>query len=440
MIRHLLATVLATACTALLSANVLAYDAGPNDHTDGVGDSLFLFNTNNVPGIWILNPWVPSGSPSHINTAFQSGGFAGLADGTLNGGPANNIPLTGDINGDGIADIVASGTNVFGSSLFIGRNTGVDGSGVGDLSEPPVGDLNFPGNFAGVGTNNIGFFLGDLNGDGIDDAIGVGTDTGPMIWEARQSDSLGMESTGAYSFAAFGGPADGIPFVGDFNGDGLTDVGHQFVGTPTGFVQVLVSKGGGLNSSPAANQADLIQGAAALESGHLATLVGDLNGDGLDDLVSVDDRDSNGSLYWTAALTGVSGATSGFGIAEGGTSTISGVFAPNTNDISRIPMLADINGDGRDDLVLYHEYTNPGDLSGGTDEYGEFLVAYSDVNGDLANSLLDDQVSYNLTAVGNSSGNIPLAGQVHPAVPEPSSLLLLVGMSGLVTLRRKRSR
>jgi hypothetical protein len=447
--------------TALLVL-VLCFVAGPNmaiagppDHLDGVGDSLFLFNS----GTWTMNQWNPFGDTNPDGATFFigdspiSGGWVFFADGTLEGGAAGNVPLVGDVSGDGIADIVAAGNKPapddFG--VLTGRNTGIGDSGAGDLRNVvdggpgPVGDVGWPNNFTLFSPDHgLHFALGDVNGDARADAIQMHDDgAGNMVWVARSSDADGLDDgTGAggeTTWAGFG-QVGNIPLVGDFNGDGLTDVGQQIVnpGEPNdGFVQIMLSKENsdgtiGLNKNPAADNVDVVQGMhEAIQANHVATLVGDLNGDGLDDIVAVDDRnhDTGGALVYVASLTGPSNDTSGLAINYAGhpeSFSWAGPFAPDANDTRVVPLFADINGDGMDDLTVYHEFTNPDDASGGTDVLGQYIVVYTqpptDVNGTV--SLADvgwdpaggksEQFFFNITAAGGSAGNIPLIGQIQP--------------------------
>ncbi len=108
-------------------------------------------------------------------------------------GAPGDIALAGDVNGDGITDIV----------LF--RN----GQWFADLNQDGQGDVAF-----GFGAPGDVPLLGDIDGDGIADLIVF-----------RQGNwYVSTTRTGAGDRAyGFGAPTD-IPVVGDFNGDGIADL------------------------------------------------------------------------------------------------------------------------------------------------------------------------------------------------------------------------
>ncbi|MEP0845138.1 MAG: hypothetical protein HRF43_20745, partial [Phycisphaerae bacterium] len=88
---------------------------------------------------------------------------------------------------------------------------------------------------------------------------------------------------------------------------------------------------------------------------NVATLIGDLDGDGKDDVVEVEDREHNGSFLFVAGLTAECGAESGLCIAANGITWAAPFGQPPADATVNVPLLADLNGDGRDDLVVYRE-------------------------------------------------------------------------------------
>ncbi len=373
--------------------------------TPVVGDSLFLQSAGAInPGLWSLG--VNNNTPgAYLPAIPSSGGFTFFNDPAITPNP--NIPLVGDINGDGISDIVVVGSNGA-QQLFEGRNTATSNS-VGDLVLPPMGTTGWPDNFVGTDINNTDFFLADVDGDGDDDAVTrkpTPWDGGTTsFWEAWQSDGGGIDDS-ANNWAEGVGTYADTPVMGDFNGDGAADIAE--IDSAGNVLGLASAPGSGLNAGNPA-----FWGFAEIVTNHIATLVGDINGDGKDDFVNVDDRASNGNWTWVAHLTADNGAIpAGVEIGTGGLSWIA-PFELDANSTKAVPMLADVNNDGRDDLVLYEEYVDQ--ASGNI--WSRVLASYTDdPAGGLFTNGYDEGVWYDwvgLTGAGYSD-MIPVVGNVHP--------------------------
>ena len=249
---------------------------------------------------------------------------------------------------------------------------------------------------------------GDINNDGIDDLI-VGTgSTYPTYWWGTDGSPPGIGAGEAY--VIFGGPdwdslatfdladldgTNGFKFVGlapnerfglvvaragDVNNDGIDDVlisnaegepsGEAYIGhTYVVFGQSDIGSGGAINLAELDGTNGFV--AAGLQSGHSVSAAGDINADGVDDILigAATNRnpscsDHLGRAYlifggagnWPpivtlgdlAGSTGVNG-TNGFAIQarpEGQHCSYGGYAALT------VAGLADINQDGLDDLVV----------------------------------------------------------------------------------------
>ncbi|MFP4144238.1 MAG: FG-GAP-like repeat-containing protein [Phycisphaeraceae bacterium] len=162
-------------------------------------------------------------------------------------------------------------------------------------------------------------FAGDVVGDGTDEAITFNLNTG--IW--RIASKVGDDLIGLDWANWTGEPGWQNPIVGDFNGDGLTDVAAQnddnawWVGLSTG-AEFRSSAWGWWNP---ANEFESVQ-------------TGDFNGDGRTDLLG---QAANGTR-WVSRSTGSGFETSGWG------------HWPVEIAWENV-MIGDFNGDGRDDLA-----------------------------------------------------------------------------------------
>ncbi|MCC5646124.1 hypothetical protein LC607_24980 [Nostoc sp. CHAB 5824] len=348
---------------------------------DFVGQSYVVFGGKNL------------GSSGSLNLSDLNGtnGFLinGIAEFDYSGGSVSNA---GDINGDGIDDLIigAPGGNPNGNSdagqsyvVFGGRNLGSGGTlNPSDLN----GTNGFIVNGIAAGDSS-GFSVsngGDINGDGIDDLI-IGAANASrngkefvgqsyVVFGGRNLGSGGtlnpsdLNGTNGFLFNGSGGS---VSNRGDINGDGIDDL---IIGAsnadPNGIDNAgqsyVVFGGRNLGSGGSLNPSDLngtngflFNGIAAGESsGASVSNAGDINGDGIDDLIIGAPGVSRG-----ANLVGQSYVVfGGRNLGSGGTFNLSDLNGTNgfiikgiaVNDYSGISVSngGDINGDGIDDLII----------------------------------------------------------------------------------------
>jgi Ca2+-binding RTX toxin-like protein len=312
--------------------------------------------------------------------AAGNGGFA------INGEGAGDrsgwsVYAAGDVNGDGLADLIVgapkSNPNGFDSGrsyVVFGKN---DGNAI-DLSSVTTGDGGFVIN-GEMMNDQSGFSVsaaGDVNGDGLADLIvGApysdhnGSDSGRSYVVFGKSDdsaiNLSAVAAGSGGFAINGGAAGdqnghSVSSAGDVNGDGLADLivgSNDADGSSSGSYVVFGKRDGSainLSAITAGNGGFAINGEASGDlSGSSVSAAGDVNGDGLADLI-VGAKAANGIIGRSYVVFGKIDA-SAINLAEVGNG-IDG-FAINgetEGDFSGVSVAAagDINGDGLADLIV----------------------------------------------------------------------------------------
>ena len=356
-----------------------APNADPNGN-NGAGESYVVFGGGNV------------GSGGAINLAGLNGSNGLVINGVgvnANDNSGWDVSSAGDVNNDGIDDLIVGAPNVDGN----GGNAGASyivfgGSGLGGNGRLNLSALNGSNGFVINGIRNDGVLsagsesgravssAGDLNGDGIDDLLigapRVGANDGGAAYVVYGRSGLGvggsldlddLNGNNGFAINSLGGRlGTAVTNLGDINSDGIDDIAVSAPnasfsgGTRAGQVYVIFGDnqgfGGSLNLAAlngsngfTINGVDPSDAAGTTISG-----AGDINGDGVNDLVLSSVRGDDGASYVVFG-----GSTLGSTVeledlnGENGFAILDGATFSNERSVSG---LGDVNGDGVDDVIV----------------------------------------------------------------------------------------
>ena len=352
-----------------------------------------------------------------ILNGFEDNAFAGEVVGDV-----------GDVNGDGLSDFAVlapdadgTGTNKGQAYIVFGTKTGFPPTlalnalnGINGFTITGKADNDQLGEPEQQGPPTVAA-LGDINGDGIDDFIlgagqanGGGTDKGEayVVYGSNAPFPANLDLNtlnGANGFTIIGrlnfdelGRAVGS--AGDFNGDGKRDI---IVGAPDdGNGKAFVIFGTGANQPVTIDVSTLtgttgfsIEGIANDDLGEAVASLGDVNGDGIDDvIVGAGDVGTNkGAAYIIYGSRTPFAANLNVGSLNGVNGFAVNGLANNDNLGEAVASAGDFNGDGINDILIGAE-----DADAGGSNRGEAYVIFGTGTGFPA--------AFNLATLNGTNG------------------------------------
>jgi len=283
-----------------------------------------------------------------------------------------DVACAGDVNGDGYSDVIVGSyaydngeANEGAAFVYHGSASGLGTTAAWSVESDQGGAL--------LGYSVSG--LGDVNGDGYGDVIigskdydnGETNEGQALVYHGSAS---GLNSTAAWTFElnqADAGLGNAVSAAGDVNGDGYADalVGAHLYdngATDEGYVGLFL---GGENGLSTTVDWSIESDQASAELGIAVSSAGDVNGDGLSDILVSGHKYDNGEMD-----EGV--VWSFYGVTEGVDTEANWSAEGNQANAWMgwgLASAGDVNGDGYNDALVGARYYDNGE----TDEGAAFL-------------------------------------------------------------------
>lgn len=345
-----------------------------------------------------------------------------ILSGTASNGQAGYALATGDLDGDGVDDLVVGAPGASSTHLVLGPVTG--SSSLSDADAALTGSAAYV-----VGT-------GDFDGDGLSEAVTATYTTGRVYVSPLPSTSSSTVTAAAsltLSSETSGDYAGRWVSSGDTDGDGLDDllIGATYDsagGTAAGAAYLVL---GGTTGALSLSSADRkLVGEASGDAAGRVVAMGDIDGDGLSDMVIGAPGYSGRASQAGAVYVVLGSSAAGTVDLSAADATILGERTETLLTYERSLAVGDLDADGADDIVI------------GNTDYGAIQLFYGPLSGSIdcgdADAMFyEESVSSGATlgglAVGDADGDgaedLLIGGYIY----SPSASLLYAGRAWLFT-------
>lgn len=372
-------------------ANLNSVVAGIGDFNgDGIEDYAIGQSGGMINSTTSGNAYIVSGQSSSNYVTFMGTATSGAAIGS-------SISGIGDIDNDGYADVVigAPGANGGNGATYVAMGGASPWAGSLSPTTSSPNNIILTGNtLSGMGTSVKG--IGDFNGDGFNDIAvgspGAGGGLGNVVIHYGRAD-FGITPhvdtiNGITGETGFGSE---IISLGDINGDGLSDL---MVGDGALNARIILGGGAGETSANLNGGGYEFNGAGG---------IGDFNGDGYDDFV-VSMADSQQSKLYVVYGKDGGAPVLNFDYLKDPNNAFEMIYngATNNDGMLEISGIGDINGDGRSDFAI-----GVPDLNGAANGNGGAILVYGrDATGSTTNiSTRSEAISNGESMVGTAASD-----------------------------------
>ena len=453
---------------------------------DGFDDLLIGSYTASPNGTDSGQAYVIYGKGTAFSSSLELSSLNGSDGFTIDGLSAGDLlgfdlAGLGDVNGDGIDDFVigAYGNNANAGAAYVvfGQN--------GFGSNFDLATLNGSNGFVVLGDSGNDFLgitvgsAGDINGDGLSDVVvgahgdgtnGANSGSAYVVFGSTSAfaSSINVSTlNGSNGFAVRGEAASdnagrSVGNAGDFNGDGYDDL---LIGAPratgsaadSGAAYIIYGQGGAFSSSldlstlNGSNGFKINGTDAGDRTGLRVSYTGDVNGDGLDDVVIAARRSSpngvrSGKAFVLFGQDGAAPASVNLNALTGADGfVLNGIDAQDLAGDS-VNYAGDVNGDGFADFLIGASGADPSGAESGETYLifgGDFSDAITHLGSQFADGLTGNGNANVMNGrrgddiiTGNGGADVILGGQGDDqAVVSDLSFMRVDGGSGLDTLK-----